>query len=210
MKRLWWVFIFMVMILPVTVQPVFAGSYIIAEGDVLAIDVFGLDELQFKEIIVRPDGKIDFPLIGEVQAAGRSPSELARTMTEQLTPFVKNPKIAVNIARFQTIRVYVLGEVNRPGLVELQNQHNVIDAIGGAGSWTKDAAKKKVYLIRNGQKGDPTMVNLLNIVKKGDTSQNYTLGNGDILFLDSNGRLDWSRDIAPIVSSAFYINNFNQ
>jgi polysaccharide biosynthesis/export protein len=197
------------MILPVTIHPAFAGGYVIAEGDALAIDVFGMDDLQFKEIIVRPDGKIDFPLIGEVQAVGRTPSELARTMTEQLGPFVKKPNITVNIARFQTTHVYVLGEVNRPGLVELQNQHNVIDAIGAAGSWTKDAAKKKVYLIRNGQKGDPTMVNLWNIVKKGDTSQNYTLGNGDILFLDSNGRLDWSRDIAPIVSSAYFISNFN-
>lgn len=209
MKKIWCLLLFLAILLPVSSPPTFAGDYVIAEGDALAIDVFGLDELKFKEIIVRPDGKIDFPLIGAVQAAGYSPAELARNMTEKLLPFVKNPQIAVNITRFHSTRVYVLGEVNRPGLVELQNQHNVVDAISAAGSWTRDAAKKKVHLIRNGDKKNMTIVNLWDIVKKGDMSQNYTLGNGDILFLDGNGRLDWGRDIAPIISSAYFISNFN-
>lgn len=211
MKRLWWLFLVLAMVLSMNVNSVSAGGYTIADGDVLSIDVFGLEEMQFKEIIVRPDGKIDFPLIGEVQAAGRSPSELAKSMKEQLSPYVKAPQVSVNIARFHTIKVYVLGEVNRPGVVELQNSHNVIDAIAGAGSWTKDAAKKKVHLIRYGQKNETgtIVVNLLNIVKKGDTTENYELGNGDILFLDSNGRLDWGRDIAPIFASAYYVSRLN-
>ncbi|MBP2639381.1 MAG: polysaccharide export protein [Firmicutes bacterium] len=209
MKRLWWIFLVLMMILSVNVQPVSAASYAIAQGDVLSIDVFGLEEMQFKEIIVRPDGKIDFPLIGEIQAAGSTPSELALTMQEKLAPFVKAPKVSVNIARFHTIKVYVLGEVNRPGIIELQYSHTVIDAIAGAGSWTKDAAKKKIHLIRYGQKSDPIVVNLLHMLKKGDTTQNYELGNGDILFLDGNGRLDWARDIAPIISSSYYISRLD-
>jgi len=211
MKRLWWIFLLVaVILLPVNVQPAFAAGYVIAESDVLAISVFGLEEMQVTQIIVRPDGKIDFPLIGEVQAVGRTPSELSRFMTEQLAPFVKEPRVSVNIAQFHSTRVYVLGEVNRPGIVELQNSHNVVDAIAAAGSWTKDTAKKKVLLVRNGQKStEPININLLDIVKKGDMTQNYTLNNGDILFLDTNGRLDWGRDIAPIISSAYYISNFN-
>ncbi len=211
MKRLLWILLLMaVMVLPMSVQPAFAAGYVIAEGDVLAISVFGLEEMQVTQIIVRPDGKIDFPLLGEVQAVGNTPSELSRFMTDQLTPFVKNPRVSVNIAQFHSTRVYVLGEVNRPGIVELQNSHNVVDAIAAAGSWTKDTAKKKVLLVRNGQKStEPIKINLLDIVKKGDMTQNYTLNNGDILFLDTNGRLDWGRDIAPIISSAYYISNFN-
>ncbi|MBP1763003.1 MAG: kpsD 1 [Firmicutes bacterium] len=210
MKKICLGLIVMAMILAANACPAIAGGYVIAEGDVLAINVFGLEEMQIAQIIVRPDGKIDFPLLGEVQVVGRTPSELSRVMTEQLVPYVKNPRVSVNIAQFHSTRVYVLGEINRPGIVELQNSHNVIDAIAAAGSWTKDTAKKKVYLIRNGQKNtEPIIVNLLNIVKKGDMTQNYPLNNGDILFLDTNGRLDWGRDIAPIISSAYYISNFD-
>jgi len=210
MQRICRIIVFMAVLLSFSTQAAFAAEYLIAEGDVLSINVLGLEEMQIKEIIVRPDGKIDVPLIGEVQAAGRSPSELSDTLTGQLKPFVKKPYTSVNIARFYAIKVYVLGEVKQPGIVQLRNPRNVTGAIAAAGGWTKDAAKTKVYLIRNGQKDSPPiLINLLAIVRDGDTSQDYALGNGDIIFVDGNKRLDWARDIAPIIASAYYIDRID-
>ena len=195
----------MAVLLLFSAQPVLAAEYIIAEGDILSINVLDLKEMQIQEIIVRPDGKIDFPLIGEVQAAGRSPTELSTALTEQLKPYVKKPYAAVNIAQFYAIKVYVLGEVKQPGVVQLQNPRDVTGAIAAAGGWTKDAAKTKVYLVRNGQKDSPIVIDLLKIVKNGDMTQNYALGNGDILFIDGNGRWDWNTGIAPIIVSAYFV-----
>ncbi len=209
MKKIWVTTVLMATLLLFNAQTSFAAEYLIAEGDVLSINVLGLQEMQIKEIIVRPDGKIDMPLIGEIQAAGRSPSDLSKTLTDDLKPYVKKPYTAVNIAKFYAIKVYVLGEVRQPGIVQLRNPRNVMGAIAAAGGWTQDAAKTKVYLIRNGQKDPPILINLLAIVRNGDTTQNYALGNGDIIFVDGNNRLDWGRDIAPIIASVYYISNIN-
>lgn len=209
MKKSWLFTFFVIALLVFDVHSGFTAEYIIAEGDVLSIDVLGLKEMQIKEIIVRPDGKIDIPLIGEVQAAGHSSSDLSGILTERLKPFVKNPVTSVNIARFYAIKVYVLGEVQKPGIVQLQNPRNVTGAISGAGGWTNAADTKKVYLIRNQKKDVPIMVNLQAIVKNGDTTQDYALGNGDILFVDGSGRLNWGRDIVPLITSAYYLNSIS-
>ena len=181
-----------------------AENYLLGAGDVLTVGVWGLEDLQVKELVVRPDGKIAFPLVGEVQAAGVSTEELTGILTTGLSEYVKNPKVTVNVFKYHTTRVYVLGMVNKPGLYELEKQHNLLDAIGAAGSYTKEAAKKRVVVIRKDQTMKPIKVNLMNIWEKGDMTQNIALGDGDVVYLADNGQIS----IPTIISNAYQLKVF--
>jgi len=186
-----------------------AEDFRLAPGDVLSIEVWGTDEFRTSGagITIRPDGKLDFPLIGEIKAEGATISELTAMITQGLREYRRNPKVTVNVLKFHTTRVHVLGEVVRPGMYEIERQHNLLDAIGIAGGPTKDAAKKKVFIIRNGQSNTPIKANYNDILKKGDMSQNFGLGDGDVVYLTQNNRIDFVRDILPFITAAYYIHD---
>ena len=177
------------------------ADYLLGAGDVLNVGVWGKEDLQAKELVIKPDGKIAFPLVGEIQAAGVTTVALTTTMTTALSEYVKNPKVTVNVTKFHTTRVYVLGMVTKPGLYELEKQHNLLDAIGMAGSYTKEAAKKRVVIIRKDQQSTPIKVNLMDIWEKGDMSQNYALGDGDVVYLADNGQIN----IGSILATAYQL-----
>lgn len=186
-----------------------AEDYVLGPRDVLSIGVWGFEELQVKEIAVRDDGKIAFPLVGEVQVGGLSPGEVTQKITVALQEYVNSPKVTVNIIKFRTTRIYVLGEVNRPGLYEIDKQHRLLDAIGMAGGYTKDAAKKKIFIIHKDNKDKPIKANLLSLLKNGDMTQNYALAEGDVVFLSGNNRLDIARDILPYINTMIYSKDVN-
>jgi len=204
--------IMLLMLLALTSCTVFAGEYIMSPGDQLEIQVLGSDDNNSidsagSKYIVRPDGKLSFPLIGELDTTGLTVGQFTKNLQEKLAEYLVQPRVTVNITQLGTTRVYVLGEVRKPGLYELTKSHNVLDAVGIAEGYTKDAAKKKVFLIHKNHKGEPIKINLNNLLKKGDTSQNYSLVEGDLLYLTSNGRIDFARDILPIISVAYMVND---
>lgn len=180
------------------------GEYVLRPADVLSINVFGYPELSFPapgnpdSITIRADGKFEFPLVGEIEAAGLSPEQLAGLLHERLGKYYVNPRVTVNLLRLSTERVYVVGEVNAPGQYELDKSRNLMDAIGAAKGWTKDAAKTKIFIIRKDQKNKPIRVNLMDLLKKGDVSKNLLLQEGDIVFLSENHRIDILRDVLPL------------
>jgi len=200
-KRMINMLVLALFIASMTVNVAGAEEYRLSAGDVLTIGVWGYEDLQAKELVVRPDGKVDFPLVGEVQAAGIPTAELTGILTTGLSEYVKNPKVTVNVFKFHTTRVYVLGKVAKPGMYELDKQHNLLDAIGIAGSYTSEAAKKKVTIIRKDQTSPPIKVNLMNIWEKGDMTQNYALGDGDVVYLSDNGQIN----IPSILSAAYQV-----
>ncbi len=182
-----------------------AEEYRLRTGDVLSISVWGYDDLQVQEYIVRTDGKIQYPLAGDIQVAGISPVELNKKLTLAISDYINNPKVTVNIVKFHTTRIYVLGEVAKPGMYEIEKQHNLLDAIGIAGSYTKQAAKKNVFIIRKDQIGKPLKANLLKLMQQGDMTQNYALNEGDVVYLTSNGRISFAADILPWISAAYQL-----
>ena len=192
-------------ILNMTVNIAEAEEYRLSPGDILSVGVWGYENLQGKELVVRPDGNISFPLVGEVQAGGVSAGQLTELLTKGLSEYVKDPKVTVNVIKLHTTRVYVLGKVNKPGMYELEKQHNLLDAIGIAGSYTAEAAKKKVYIIRKDQTSPPVQVNLMNIWEKGDMTQNYVLGDGDVVYLSDNGQLN----IQSVIGTAYQLSHFS-
>lgn len=189
---------------------VLAADYHMRPGDKLNIMVTQDPELantvQNQEpFIVRPDGKVSFPLVGEIDTSGMTVTQFTEVLREGLSRYIVNPDVSVNIVQLGAVRVYVFGEVNRPGVYELTKSHRVVDAIGAAYGFNWDTSKKKIFLIHQDEPDKPIAIDLNHILETGDMSQNYEMREGDILYLTKNSRISFSRDIAPILSSAYMI-----
>ena len=174
-----------------------AGEYIMTPGDQLQIYVLGHPDISSTRAntdsayTVRPDGKLNFPLVGEIDVNGLTVYEFTQLLTKELSEYIINPNITVNVAKLGTTRVFVMGEVSKQGMYELTKSHRVMDALGAAGGFTQKAAKKDIYLVRNGVREEDRVqkLNILNYMKKGDMSQNLVLQEGDCLFLTSNHKV---------------------
>lgn len=187
-----------------------AEEYYMRPGDELNIVVtqqqdLGNSSTNQSPFVVRPDGNVSFPLVGEIHAEGMTVSQFTDVLQQGLARYIVAPDVSVNISKLGRVRVYVFGEVRKPGAVELDKGHTVIDAIGAAQGFTRDTAKKKIFLIHQDQPKSLIPINLNNMLKTGDMSQNVTLREGDILYLTKNHRIDFARDIAPIFSSIYMI-----
>lgn len=209
MKKLLSIIFFIIYTFRVFPNAVIAGEYVLGPRDVISISVLGFEELQLKELIIRDDGRIAFPLAGEIQVNGLTPGSLSQKITDVLQDYINSPTVTVNVVKFRTNRVYVLGEVARPGVYELEKEHRLLDAIGIAGSYTKEAAKKKVFIIHKDNSGKPLEADLLRLLKTGDMTQNYLLEDGDVVYLSNNKRIDIARDILPYVNTFFYVKDVN-
>lgn len=187
-----------------------AEEYYMRPGDELNIVVtqqqdLGNSSTNQSPFVVRPDGNVSFPLVGEIHAEDMTVSQFTDVLQQGLSRYIVDPDVSVNISKLGRVRVYVFGEVRKPGAVELDKGHTVIDAIGAAQGFTRDTAKKKIFLIHQDQPKSLIPINLNNMLKTGDMSQNVTLREGDILYLTKNHRIDFARDIAPIFSSIYMI-----
>lgn len=189
-----------------------AEDYILRPGDQLSIIVTQDQDIStstsnptMTPYQVRPDGKVSVPLVGEIEANGMTVSQFTDTVRTGLGRYIVNPDVTVNIVKLGGVRVYVFGEVNKPGAYELTKGHRVMDAIGAAFGFNWDTAKKKIFLIHqdNPQKAIP--INLNKMLETGDMTENYEMREGDILYLTKNSRINFARDIAPIFSSAYMI-----
>lgn len=187
-----------------------AEEYYMRPGDELNIVVtqqqdLGNSSTNQSPFVVRPDGNVSFPLVGEIHAEGMTVSQFTDVLQQGLSRYIVDPDVSVNISKLGRVRVYVFGEVRKPGAVELDKGHTVIDAIGAAQGFTRDTAKKKIFLIHQDQPKSLIPINLNNMLKTGDMSQNVTLREGDILYLTKNHRIDFTRDIAPILSGLYLV-----
>ena len=174
-----------------------AEDYIMSPGDQLQIYVLGHPDISStranndSSYTVRPDGKMNFPLVGEIDVNGMTVFEFTQLLTKELSEYIINPKITVNVAKLGTTRVFVLGEVNKQGMYELTKSHRVLDALGAAGGFTQKAAKKNIYLVRNAGRPEEIVqkLNINNFLRKGDVTQNLVLHEGDCLYLTSNHKI---------------------
>jgi polysaccharide biosynthesis/export protein len=160
---------------PLTVSP----NYIIGASDVLDIEVWKEPQLSGK-LPVRPDGKISLPLINDVMAAGLTPMELQADITAQLKKFVTDPIVDISVLAVNSKHVFMVGEVTKPGPIDITPGMTVLQAIASAGL-TPYANAKKIYILR----GDPAnqkkvMFDYTKAVKKGDM-QGVTLMPGDTI-----------------------------
>ena len=133
---------------PATTDP----NYVIGAQDVLDINVWKEPDVS-RTVPVRPDGKISLPLLNDVQAAGLTPAQLAAQITESLKKYVTSPQVTVIVTTINSQRVYILGEVTRPGAFPLIPGMSVLQALSSAGGFTQFAKVKSIFVrrIENGK-----------------------------------------------------------
>jgi polysaccharide biosynthesis/export protein len=128
---------------PVPAVGAVSDSYVIGASDVLTVTVWKEQALS-GNVLVRPDGKISMPLLGDVQASGLTPLQLAGQITTKLKKFVQDPNVSVVISAIHSKVVYLLGEVAKKGPVEMTSGMTLLEAISSAGGLTDFANTKKI------------------------------------------------------------------
>jgi len=158
-------------------------NYLIGPGDTLHVYVFQNDELSVT-VPVRPDGKISTPLVEDMVAVGKTPSQLARDIEKSLAEYVKAPKvnIVVTVALSVFSQVRVIGQVKVPQALPYRDGMTVLDAILAVGGLGPFAAGNRAHLVRteNGKQTE-IKVKLESLVNSGDMKQNLSLKPGDVL-----------------------------
>lgn len=157
-------------------------EYLVGEEDVLQISVWQNPDLD-SEVIVRPDGMISCPLIGDVPAEGQTITQLSAEIREKLAEYVREPQVSVSIRKIGGKRVIVLGQVTTPGIISAGGAMKVMDAIGLAGGFTRDAIPSSTVIIRGGFQGAKAQKLNLAKVFKGDLKDNIPLQSQDIIFV---------------------------
>ena len=161
-----------------------ADSYLIGPGDVLSIDVWKEPDLSRQEILVRTDGKISFPLLNDVQAAGLTPLEMKRNMEAGLKDFISSPFVTVHVRNPESQKIYILGEVQNTGEYPLTKNLTVLQAFALAGGFTEWASKKEIILLRNeGGQDKIYRINYKEITKGRDFSHNIRLKADDTIIV---------------------------
>lgn len=156
-------------------------DFVIGPEDGLSISVWKEPELSH-QVQVRPDGKVSLPLLNDIQAAGLTPQQLAASITEKLKKFVSEPQVTVIVTNIVSRRIYILGEVSRPGMVPMLHGMTVLQALAGAGSFSQFADTRKIYVLRNEDgKQVKHPFNYRDVIKGLHAEQNIELKPGDTI-----------------------------
>lgn len=161
-------------------------NYVIGPGDTLEIFVWGQEELSTTGI-VRPDGKLTTRLVEDMQASGRTPTELARQIEQQYAEYVREPVVSVIVRGFVGVpeqRVSVIGEATTPSSVPYAQHMTLLDLMVAVGGMTEFAAGNRSVLVRKTSGQDQSYgLRLDDLLKKGDISANVILQPGDIVVI---------------------------
>lgn len=160
------------------------SSFVIGNNDVLAINVWKEPELT-RSIPVRSDGKISLPLMGEVQAAGRTPSQLEQEIVAKLENYIAKPKVTVIVEQVNSKKVNILGQVAKPGSYSIALAPTVVDAIATAGGLLDFAKPKAIYILRPNRSGGESRItfNYKEFIKGRNLDQNIKLVSRDTIIV---------------------------
>lgn len=162
------------------------NEFLLGPEDILVVNVWRNQDLS-REVVIRPDGKISLPLVGDIQAAGMTANVLAKRIADGLTEFMPNPTVSVQVKEVNSYYVYVLGEVSKPGKVPLKSYATVLQGISLAGGFTTFASRNKIHVLRvvpNGQ-GQPKQIQIPvpyeDIIQGKNSEGNFFLKAGDVI-----------------------------
>jgi polysaccharide export outer membrane protein len=128
------------------------GAYQIGPGDVLSISVWKEEGMQL-EVLVRPDGEITFPLVGEIRAGGMTTKSLSDELVKKLKKYIPHPSVTVSLLQSVSNKIYVIGKVNRPGEFIATGYMDVLQALTMAGGLTPYADSDEIKIIRRTEVG---------------------------------------------------------
>jgi polysaccharide export outer membrane protein len=156
-------------------------DYKLHPGDTLEVSVWKETELQ-KTVLVRPDGKFSFPLAGEMTAVGKTVAQVQAELVTKLVPYIPEPVATVAVTELGGNKIYVIGQVNKPGQYVMNPQLNVLQALSIAGGTTPFASLNDIIVIRGTGGSQKTLPFRYNDVTKGRSLQeNILLESGDVV-----------------------------
>lgn len=155
-------------------------EYVLNLGDTVEIAVFGESELS-RTVTIGPNGKITLPLVGEIQAAGLTPTQLTEKLTDALKAYLRNPQVTVTVREYPRAYVYLVGQVARTGQLEIQRGWTVLEVMISAGV-TPRAALRRATLTRKSN-GEVIPIDLDRLLNRGDRSVNVSVEPGDVIMV---------------------------
>ena len=162
------------------------SDFLLGPEDVLIVTVWKNQDLS-REVVIRPDGMISMPLIGDVPAANLTANNLAKRISDRLTEYMASPIVSVQLKEVNSYFIYVLGEVSKPGKYPLKSYANVMQGISLAGGFAPFARKNKIKVLRvttNGSNEKHQIeipVQYDDILKGNATVGNFYLRSGDVI-----------------------------
>lgn len=158
------------------------APYVLGPEDTLEISVFRHKELDM-QCTISPEGKISYFLVGDILASGLTQFELRDRVEKGLGKYIKNPQVVVRVVEPRSHKVYVLGEVRKPGVYRMRSNFMLVEAISAAGGVGPDAYLSGAYVVRN---GEILLVNFYELIQKGNTEENIPLLSGDVVYIPDN------------------------
>jgi polysaccharide export outer membrane protein len=152
-----------------------AKAYVIGAEDVLLVNVWR-EPANSGQFVVRPDGKISIPLVGEIQAAGLTPALLSEAIAQGLGKVMTHPEVTVGVERVNSKKYFINGEINRPGAYSLAVPTNVLEALVNAGGFRDFANTRKIVILRGSER---LKFNYHEVSKGKNMEQNIPLQPGD-------------------------------
>ena len=168
---------------PAINQVASGGEYEIGPEDLLDISVWKEKDLQ-KEVLVRPDGWITFPLVGNIEAKGKTALQLQEEITQWLKQYIPNPVVSVSVKKISGYKIFVIGRVNKPGDYIVGRYIDVLQALSLAGGLTPFAEEGNIKIVRK-ENGKETILrfNYADVKKGRRLEQNITLQSGDVIIV---------------------------
>ena len=161
------------------------ASFTLGAGDVLEVSVWGDESLTRPNVIVRPDGKISFPLIGDMQAAGKTVEQLRKEFETRIGEYVSDAPVTIMLQQLGSPQVYIVGKVNRPGVYLMSGQMTVLQALALAGGMTPYAESDDILVVRVGNEGKQKYLpfNYVRAVAGDGLDENIPLKPGDTVLV---------------------------
>jgi len=159
--------------------------YVIGTGDTVSVMVWRNPELSMS-VPVRPDGRLTMPLVEDLPALGRTPTELARDIEKELAKYVRDPLVTVIVSGASgpfTEQIRIMGEATRPQAIPYRQDMTMLDLMIIVGGITDFADGNKTVLVRGSEQGKMYTVRLNDLIKRADFSANVDLKPGDVLII---------------------------
>ena len=156
-------------------------AYLLGPGDLLEISIWKEEGLE-KQVLVRPDGGITFPLVGELQAGGKTAAQLQQALVKGIKRFIPDPVVTVSVIKINNNKIFVVGKVNRPGEFVATHYMDFMQALAMAGGLNAYASSNNIKILRRVNGKETAMPFEYDVVAKGENlEQNIILKSGDVV-----------------------------
>lgn len=161
----------------------YSAEYLISDGDVLRVFVWQNPDIT-GEVIVQPDGRISFPLIGSLKVKDMTTAQAGNEIAVRLKEYIKSPNVSVSLKKMGSRKVIVLGEVKWPGAYTLTGATTVLEAVAMAQGFTNDSLASTIIILKGVYSGNPRVIRVsANLALRGFPEHNIVLESEDVVFV---------------------------